>query len=47
MNEVTLEKNDGFIAIRQVLERLMASLIGLDTAVLSPVRAREEKYAAE
>lgn len=30
MNEVTLEKNDGFDAVRTVLERLVMALIGMD-----------------
>ena len=47
MNEVTLEKNDGFGAIQQVFERLMAALIGLDPALLSPAHPMGEKYAAE
>lgn len=47
MNEVTLEKNDGFVAMRQLVERLLATLIGLDPAVLAPAVPANEKYAAE
>jgi N-formylglutamate amidohydrolase len=35
MNEVTLEKNDGFNAMRQLLERLTLTLIGYDLALLN------------
>ena len=46
MNEVTLEKNDGFNAIRQLLERLTLTLIGYDLALLNgpqhlPAKAAE------
>jgi N-formylglutamate amidohydrolase len=34
MNEVTLEKNEGFNAIRQLIDRLTLSLIGYDLALL-------------
>ena len=47
MNEVTLEKHEGFGAIRQLVDRLVATLTGLDFAVLSPPVAVPEKYAAE
>lgn len=47
MNEVTLEKNDGFGAMRQLIDRLLATLIGLDPAMLAPVAPANEKYAAE
>jgi N-formylglutamate amidohydrolase len=47
MNEVTLEKNDGFAAMRQLIDRLVATLIGLDTAVLVPNVPAGERYAAE
>jgi N-formylglutamate amidohydrolase len=46
MNEVTLEPNDGFNAIRQLIERLALSLIGYDLALLNgpqhvPAKAAE------
>lgn len=46
MNEVTLEPNDGFNAIRQLIERLTLSLIGYDLALLNgpqhmPAKAAE------
>jgi len=45
MNEVTLEKNDGFNAIRQLVERLTLALIGYDLALLTspqlPAKAAE------
>jgi N-formylglutamate amidohydrolase len=46
MNEVTLEKNDGFNAMRQLLERLTLTLIGYDLALLNspqhlPAKAAE------
>ena len=46
MNEVTLEKNEGFNAIRQLMERLALALIGFDHALLNhpqhqPARAAE------
>jgi N-formylglutamate amidohydrolase len=46
MNEVTLEKNDGFTAMRQLIERLTLTLIGYDLALLNgpqhlPARAAE------
>jgi N-formylglutamate amidohydrolase len=46
MNEVTLEKGDGFNAIRQLVERLTLALIGYDTGLLSaplhqPAKAAE------
>ena len=47
MNEVTLEKNAGFGAMRQLVDRLVATLVGLDFAMLSPPAAVPEKYAAE
>ena len=47
MNEVTLEKNEGFGAIKQLVERLLASLIGLDHALLTPPQPVQEKFAAE
>lgn len=47
MNEVTLEKNAGFGAMRQLVDRLVATLTGLDFAMLSPPAVVQEKYAAE
>jgi N-formylglutamate amidohydrolase len=47
MNEVTLEKNEGFGAIRQLVDRLVVTLTGLDFGVLSPPAPVQEKYAAE
>jgi N-formylglutamate amidohydrolase len=47
MNEVTLEKSDGFAAMRQLIERLLATLIALDPSMLQPVAPAGEKYAAE
>jgi N-formylglutamate amidohydrolase len=46
MNEVTLEKNDGFNAIRQLIERLTLALIGYDLSLLNspqhvPAKAAE------
>jgi N-formylglutamate amidohydrolase len=46
MNEVTLEKNDGFNAIRQLVERLTMALIGYDMGLLTaplhqPAKAAE------
>lgn len=47
MNEVTLEKNDGFEAMRLVMERLVIALIGLDLNFLAPAPAIVTKAAAE
>jgi N-formylglutamate amidohydrolase len=47
MNEVTLEKSDNFGAMRQLVERFVLALIGLDTALLQPPQAVETKLAAE
>jgi N-formylglutamate amidohydrolase len=46
MNEVTLEKNDGFNAMKQLIERLALTLIGYDLALLNgpqhlPAKAAE------
>ncbi len=46
MNEITLEKNDGFNAIKQLVERLTLALIGYDMALLNapqhlPAKAAE------
>lgn len=47
MNEVTLEKNEGFAAMRQLIERLLVALVGLDPAMLVPAQPATEKAAAE
>jgi N-formylglutamate amidohydrolase len=47
MNEVTLERSEGFAALRQLADRLVAALIGLDSALLAPRQPDAEKYAAE
>ena len=36
MSEVTLEKHDGFEAMRQLIERVVTALIGLDLPLLTP-----------
>ena len=45
MNEVTMAKTADFGAMRQIIERLVLALIGLDRPLLS--RARAQKAAAE
>lgn len=47
MNEVTLERSDSHAALRQLTDRLVAALIGLDPALLAPRQPESEKYAAE
>ena len=47
MNEVTLAKNDGFEAIRSLVERLIFSLIGLDLVSLVGAPAPVQNLAAE
>ena len=47
MNEVTLEKTDNFGAVRQIVERLVVALIGLDPAVLLAAAPADAKLAAE
>lgn len=47
MNEVTLERNDSHSAMRQLADRLVVALIGLDPALLAPRQMDSEKYAAE
>jgi N-formylglutamate amidohydrolase len=47
MNEVTLEKHEGFGAVRQLVERLVAALIGLDLYQLAPPAPLLAKAAAE
>jgi N-formylglutamate amidohydrolase len=45
MNEVTLEKNEGFNAIRQLVERLTLALIGYDLALLTGPQHQPAKAA--
>jgi N-formylglutamate amidohydrolase len=47
MNEVTLTKNDNFEVVRQLIDRLIFSLIGLDVTTLAPPRVDDEQAAAE
>jgi len=47
MNEVTLEKNEGFPAMRQLIERLLVALVGYDGNLLLPVAPPADKAAAE
>lgn len=47
MNEVTLEKSDGFAAMRQLIDRLLTTLIAIDPGLLQPAARASEKYAAE
>jgi N-formylglutamate amidohydrolase len=47
MDEVTLEKHDGFEAVRQLIERLVIALIGLDLGLLAPLQPALTKAAAE
>lgn len=47
MNEATLAKNDAFLAMRQVVERLIFALLDLDIAALTRAPAIAEKAAAE
>ncbi len=47
MNEVTLEKSDGFAAMRQLIDRLLTTLIAIDPGLLQPAARAGEKYAAE
>lgn len=47
MNEVTLAKNDGFEAIRGLIDRLIFALIGLDLVSLVGGQPTVEKEAAE
>lgn len=46
MNEVTLEKHAGFAPTRQIIERVLLALVGLDTNVLARFSA-EPRRAAE
>jgi N-formylglutamate amidohydrolase len=45
MNEVTLEKNEGFEAMRLLIERFVLGFIGMDGALLAPVHAGLAKAA--
>lgn len=47
VNEVTLEKNERFEATRQLVERLVVGLIGLDLSLLAPALPAVSKAAAE
>jgi N-formylglutamate amidohydrolase len=47
MNEVTLEKTDNFGAMRQIVERLVVALIGLDLGALQSSLPVGAKLAAE
>ena len=47
MNEVTLEKHDGFEAVRLLMERLVLALIGLDPSLFVPSQPAMSKAAAE
>lgn len=47
MNEVTLEKSDGFAAMRQLIDRLLTTLIAMDPGMLQTSAPVGEKYAAE
>lgn len=45
MNEVTLERNDGFNAVRQLVERLTLALIGYDLGLLNSPQHQPAKAA--
>ena len=45
MNEVTLEKNAGFDAVRQLLDRLILALVDMDPALLAPTPASVARAA--
>ena len=47
VNEATLEKNERFEAMRQIVERLVAALIGLDLSLLAAPGPAVSKAAAE
>jgi N-formylglutamate amidohydrolase len=47
MDETTLEKHDGFEALRQLIDRLLVALIGLDLSLISPAQPQLSKDAAE
>jgi hypothetical protein len=42
---VTLEKHEGFDAVRALLERLVMALIGIDASLLAPAQAPMTKAA--
>lgn len=47
MNEVTLTRHEGFDAVRELIERLIFVLIGLDLVALTGSRSLASKEAAE
>ena len=47
MNEVTLEKSGDFPAVRQLIERLLIALVGLDLSLIARSQPQPERYAAE
>ena len=47
MNEVTLAKHDGFSAVRDLIDRLIFALIGIDLVALTGSQALPEQAAAE
>ena len=47
MNEVTLTRHEGFDAVRELIERLIFVLIGLDLVALTGARSLASKEAAE
>lgn len=47
MNEITLERSAGFSAMRQIIERLLMMLIGMDPSALGLVSPGIERRAAE
>lgn len=46
MNEVTLNRHDGFHAVRAIVEKLISALLDFEGARLCPVRAAHEHRAA-
>jgi len=47
MNEVTLEKHEGFATLKQLVDRLVRGLVGLDPSLLAGTQPLGEKHAAE
>jgi N-formylglutamate amidohydrolase len=47
MNEVTLEKNAGFDAMKALIDRFLVALISFDPALLGAPAVSAEQYAAE
>lgn len=47
MSEATLEKHSGFEAMRQLVDRLIIALVGLDISLLAPTPSAVTKAAAE